>query len=742
MALVRGLSRAFIASTGVVLHMAKGKTKPSKSKQPQASAANRKTAAPADKMSVARKIAWGCILAVVFITPIAISNLTFLNSIGFSIQLPLTYDQFDIIKVFIQRVLTLVALAAWSWDMLTRGGKLRRTPVDWLVLAFLGWVTLSTVFSMHPPTAVFGKYRRFEGLLSFINYATLYFLVIQFADRPSRIKQLAQSLFASGIIVGLYGAMQSVGIDPLSWGRLPFEANRSFSTYGNPDLLGGFLMFSVFVSLGLALAEKHLAWRAVYWFGFLLNTYVVITAFTRSAWVGAFAGFILIAIVAFRQRVEWKIEDWVFAGAAAVAVVGAIVRSLSNPNAVMNFSKRVVSIFEFDQGSAKTRFQIWEAAWEAVKDSPIVGFGPDTFRLLFPGYKPIEYVRDAGYLSVADNVHNYPLQLASGIGIPGVLLLYGIFGWAAWRSAPLVFGRNDAGGSRMVLGGFWVACAAYIVHLLFGLSVTGSSFLLWVSMAAVLAPTAVSHDFSPPKWGIFPAALIVALASFGVGFWVVYLQADNAYLMARIGSTGSERIRYAERAVELNPYNDMYRAEVGLAYTDETVAHINQALTATQSGGDAGASIQAAERTFRLAEAKIKEAIEFVPAEYDNYVFLTNLYNLAGQFFDERYYQDAIVTAEQGIEVSEFGPAIRYQYARALHGSGQVDRAIGELEYAHSMDPAYSEAALLAASYHEEQGDIASALEILRATETYRPGLPDVAEEIARLEAATDTVSP
>lgn len=92
--------------------------------------------------------------------------------------------------------------------------------------------------------------------------------------------------------------------------------------------------------------------------------------------------------------------------------------------------------------------------------------------------------------------------------------------------------------------------------------------------------------------------------------------------------------------------------------------------------------------------------------------------------------------------MSEFGPAIRYQHARALHGADQVDRAIGELEFALSMDPAYSEAALLAASYHEEQGDIASALEVLRATETYRPGLPDIAAEIARLEAATATVLP
>lgn len=332
-----------------------------------------------DGLTTAGRISWYALLAMVFLTPIAISNWTFL---GFS--MPITYDQFDIIKVFVQRVLGLVALTAWVWDMAMRGGKIRRTPIDWLILAFLAWVTLSTIFSIHPATAFFGKYRRFEGLLSFINYAVVYFLVVQFADRPSRIRQIAQALFSSGIVVAGYGVLQSLGADPLQWGQLPFEANRSFSTYGNPDLLGGFLMFSTFISIGLALAEKDTKWRAIYWGGVLINAWCVIAAFTRSAWVGSVVGLIFIVIFAVRQRVNWGALDWGLSAAVA-AVAGVVIgRSFANPNEVMNFGKRVVSIFQFNEGSALTRFQIWGAAWRAVQERPILGFGPDTFRLLFP----------------------------------------------------------------------------------------------------------------------------------------------------------------------------------------------------------------------------------------------------------------------------------------------------------------------------------------------------------------------
>ncbi len=254
------------------------------------------------------------------------SNLTFL---GF--QLPLTFDQFDIVKVFIQRVLGLVAIGAWAWDMALNGGKIRRTPVDWLILAFLAWVALSAVFSIHPPTAVFGKYRRFEGLLSFVNYALIYFLVLQYADRPSRIRTLAQTVFWAGVVVAGYGVLQSLGRDIVRWGKLPFEVNRAFSTYGNPDLLGGFLMFSVFISIGLALAEERLSWRAVYWTGFLLNMWCIVVAFTRSAWVGSVVGFFFLVLLAVRQRVPWKPIDWGFAGTIGALVAAIVVRSLVEP---------------------------------------------------------------------------------------------------------------------------------------------------------------------------------------------------------------------------------------------------------------------------------------------------------------------------------------------------------------------------------------------------------------------------
>ena len=58
-----------------------------------------------DGMSRADRIAWGALLVMVFLVPVAMSNFAFLHD-----RPPLTYDPFDIVKVFVLRVLAMVAL--------------------------------------------------------------------------------------------------------------------------------------------------------------------------------------------------------------------------------------------------------------------------------------------------------------------------------------------------------------------------------------------------------------------------------------------------------------------------------------------------------------------------------------------------------------------------------------------------------------------------------------------------------
>jgi putative inorganic carbon (HCO3(-)) transporter len=652
-----------------------------KKKQAQSKAASPAAIAARAPMTSGEWVVWICLHLVVFLVPLAMSNVSVLGGT----PLPLTYDQFDIVKVFLQRAIMLVAVCVWLWDLLINGGRIRFTKVEWVVLAFLGWLILTTVLSIHPATAIFGKYRRFEGVLSFVTYMSVFFMALQVVDRPSRIRSLARTLVIGGALVSFYGLLQFFGADPANWGSLPFETNRAFSTFGNPDLLGGYLIFPLAVSFSLALSEKDLYGRIAYWAAFLITAFCWLIAFVRGAWIGGAVALGVLAFALVWAKAKMTTVDWSFSGVIAAIFAIVTVKSLSSPSDVTNVVARITSIFQLNQGSALTRFQIWEAALAAIKQRPFFGWGADTFRLLFPMFKPEAYTATAGYLSVADNVHNYPLQLATALGIPGLLLLYGLFVYALVVSAPQVFVRGK-GVERLVLVGFWAAATGYLAHLFFGLSVTGSTVFLWLAIGVLLSPGATVREFKAPKWGLYAGVAILTICAILSIANIRYVVADNYYLKGRVVDEGQARVDDIAKAIEYNPFNDMYRAELGLAWQDMFISAISQ------GGASTPAMREQSMTYFTNAEQSMLQTIEFVPQEYDNYVFLANLYNQAAYYFDAKYTESAIAIAKKGVEVEPFGPAIRVQLAFSYTNQGKYDEAIVEGKRAVELDPKYIEA--------------------------------------------------
>jgi putative inorganic carbon (HCO3(-)) transporter len=689
---------------------------------------------PTAGMSGTDNIVWICLHLLVFLVPVAMSNMNWMSKIvAGAVTLPLTYDQFDIVKVFVMRACALGGLAAWSFQFFLKGGKLRRTRLDWLIVGFLGWVLLTSFTSISPATALFGKYRRFEGFFSFATYAVVYFLVVQLADRPSRIRSLARTFMFSSLIVAGYGVLQYLGLDPISWGsNLPFETNRGFSTFGNPDLLGGFLIFPLAVSMALALSERVSGWRIFYWATFLVTMAAWITAFVRGAWLGGALALAVLIVAAFLAKPKLGAVDWSFAGLTVLAGGGLVARSLANPNDVLNVWERLQSIFKFGEGSALTRFEIWDAAIAAVKAQPLVGFGADTFRLVFPKYKPLAYVKDAGYLSVADNVHDYPLQLMAGIGIIGFLLLYGFFGWALWLGAPNAFARGK-GTERLVIAGFWAASIGYILHLMTGLSVTGSTVFLWLSLAMVVSPTAREEEHRAPAWGAIAGTLLIATLSVAFIGNAVFIAADNFFLRGQFPAANEDPIALTKTAIALNPYNDIYRSMLGKAYENQIGGWMSQASTDQAAGKDPATALQQAQTSFNAAEETYKQTIAIVPTEYDNYLFLSALYNQGGSYFDPSYFQKALDTANKGIEVEPFGPGVQLQKAVAQASMGDEAGAMETIRYASTMDPRYTDPFLFYAQMLSRAGRLSEAAaqyKILLALQPDNTGWSDALKAI------------
>jgi tetratricopeptide (TPR) repeat protein len=167
------------------------------------------------------------------------------------------------------------------------------------------------------------------------------------------------------------------------------------------------------------------------------------------------------------------------------------------------------------------------------------------------------------------------------------------------------------------------------------------------------------------------------------------------------------------------------------------VAYLNQAQSLSEA--EAGPYIQSAHAEFLKAEEGLLDTIEFVPWEYDNYVFLANLYNVTADTIDPAYREKAVEIARRGMEVEEYGPAIRFQLARALMELGEYEEAREHAETAARMDPDYFEIVLLLGEINLKDGDLEAAKAAYETAQGMNPsyaGLEDTLQSIEESLAA------
>ena len=128
------------------------KSKKSKSKKKVKEVAK----ATIDFESIFEKLTYYGFLLLAFFIPLLLSR----NS----------YDQFDLPKMVFFRVITCFLVFFYlSHILLKPKSKIYWHPAILLGLIFLISVGISTILSVHIPTAIFGKYRRYDGFLMFLN---------------------------------------------------------------------------------------------------------------------------------------------------------------------------------------------------------------------------------------------------------------------------------------------------------------------------------------------------------------------------------------------------------------------------------------------------------------------------------------------------------------------------------------------------------------------------------------------
>lgn len=642
-----------------------------------------------------RAAAWFALLAALVLAPVIASPGSMLYSGIFAV------------KDWTIRLLISGALAFWAFSI-ARGGSLRWHRALWIPTGLLAWATVSTLVSGNPGTSLIGTPLGEAGLLALVSCMAGGFLALQLADTAGRVRTMMRAVTLSAALVASYGLVQTLGLDPdpFGWATIPWGSFRSFSTLGNPDMFGAFMVLTLFLAGGLALSESSMRWKSIAAGAFVLIGTAVFTSLTRAAWLGAVIGLVILVVLLVRLKFRISRVEIIAVCLLACFLAVAVVASLGQEGPDSNVGARVQNLGDLTHRNTTARIETWRIAGKAIAERPITGWGPDSFQFAF------EENRTRAYSEIADpyvsmmSAHNWAVQTAVEVGVAGLL------GVVAFLCAVAVttlhwFSRTAEGEwtrTHLLLAGGWIACAAFLVTSLLTPGSPPSRLLLWCLLGVLISPASARVEV---RQGI-PRSLAtwagVLLGAVGVVLAGVALYADARAAVALDTSTAAlARVQAARNASSLNPLSAEYAVIESDAYI-EMLPRIPEVTSRTS------------QPAFDSALAAARRAIELEPMNpYRRTVLISRLIT-GSRFADPAYAGEAVTVAEEALERYPNHLDLGYWYAVALL---EVDRgadAVKVLRGVLAVRPGFSAAAVKLSDLYVETGDVEAARQVLEAS--------------------------
>lgn len=302
-------------------------------------------------------------------------------------------------------VLLLIVLAAFALCLLNALlGKVELRPLGLtglFCLLFALIYAFSAVMGAAFPASL-------EQLLMFLGLMCAIPVASCVLEKDSWRDALITVMVLSACLVSLHGIYQyivGVPLDPAWVDKENYAelTTRAYSTFGNPNVMGEYLVVLTSLSVGMLWKSKGFWKKSFFLATTLLCAVGLLTTGSRGAMLGlAFSAFI------FALFAEHRLLPF---GALVAAAIPFVMPA--------SMWDRLMGAFTGADSSTKYRMSIYGACFKMVQDHPIFGIGVGAFALVYP-----RYVYSA---SNAYHSHNLFLQVLLEVGIlgfvPFILLL-------------------------------------------------------------------------------------------------------------------------------------------------------------------------------------------------------------------------------------------------------------------------------------------------------------------------------
>ncbi|MBU2544886.1 O-antigen ligase family protein [Patescibacteria group bacterium] len=335
----------------------------------------------------------------------------------------------------------------------------------WLLIGFLGLVILSTIFSLDPNFSFWGSPLRADGSLNYIFYilfAILTFLIIKKTDW----EKIWKFNIIIGVLVSIIALSQKFGFFEKT---VKTYDGRPPGTLGGPIFLALYLLLLIFITFSFFLKEKELKRKMFYLLTSSLFVYIILLTSSRAIWFGLFIGLVYFILTFPKKN---KLILAIKISFLVLTILGAcgIYYLNTNPRVIDSVFSRLSIKLAVDD----PRFSAWVVSAEAIKDYPILGYGPENFSIAFDRYyNPSLPFISKEWGSWYDRAHNFIFEMGITYGIPALLIYLALIGVLFWKLQKIKYGPNT-----FIIHGIQATFFAYLSANIFSFDVF-STYLIF-----------------------------------------------------------------------------------------------------------------------------------------------------------------------------------------------------------------------------------------------------------------------
>ena len=533
---------------------------------------------------------------------------------GLLLVLPLTFcrgfaEQFSTPKLFLAKSLIITGLAVWGVGFVGRpAGRRGRFSLG---LPLLGFSSAALISCLASPVPHFSLLE-----VEFALCGPAWVLLLASWDQgASAVRRIALLTGLAGGLVAGITLLQRFGVDPVllggyqvDWGSMVARM-RLYSTFGNPNFVGGYLIGAIFPALALAAASKA-RWAKALWLGFAaIMLAAIVETGSRGAWLGLAVGLAAAAMIVLPKNDSRP---------RAVRASFGSIKMFVAPSACWPVALLTVTLTERLVSQFRGRVYLWRFSWPIFTEHPILGSGWGTYQLLYLDFQGRFLAAHSEYVGYWTNnrlLHNDPLQLLLEAGLLGLAA----FVWVLWeygRQARRVQQQAAGSWTRYGIAASVGGVTAILVDSLFNFQfAVPPTFILLFTLLAfpTLLQDAVEGGCEAPPAATLPTGQTPWPRAVKLASRLVILAAAGGLLWQQARVLGSERAYQA--ASDLEHHDDLVGAESAYRHSiDLNPLHgrahfgLSRVLYSSDRSSEALEEIVRAERTYTDSHQEVLRA--------------------------------------------------------------------------------------------------------------------------------------